>query len=120
MNTTLSEASTSKRSLEPPSKDQTPKAKFAKKTPSKARDEENIEKESLLKVDNWNKVWYHETLDFLKPEQIRDKDRRKPNDTDYDSRTVYIPQKFILDQTPGDIKLRKCTEFFLPFNCLSL
>lgn len=95
---------TPKRSLPLDNKIQTPKAKIAKKTPAKgkAEDDEAVgEKESLLMVDNLSKVWLHEKLDFLKPTQIRDKNKRRPKDPDYDPRTVFVPQEFMKDLTPG-------------------
>lgn len=55
----------------------------------------------MLKIDNMNKEWAHETFSFLQPNQIRDKNLRKPNDPEYDPRTVYVPQDFIKNQTPG-------------------
>ena len=85
----------------------TPKAKVLKKTPAKEKeddlDEEDEEsgKDALLKVDNMNKVWAHETLNFLQPNQIRDKNKNRPNDPEYDPRTLHVPQDFKLKQTPG-------------------
>jgi DNA mismatch repair protein MSH6 len=58
-------------------------------------------KESLLQVDNVNKVWAHETLDFLKPEKIRDKNKNRPGHPDYDSRTLHVPEDFLIKQTPA-------------------
>lgn len=77
--------------------------KVAKKAATEK--EEDIEsvggKDSLLKVDLLNKVWSHETLPFLQPNAIRDKDMRKPTDPNYDPRTIHVPQDFIMKQTPG-------------------
>lgn len=87
----------------------TPKAKVLKKGASKDKntaddfDEEPalVEKDSLMMVDSLNKVWAHETLDFLMPRQIRDKNKNRPNDKDYDPRTLHVPQDFIKQQTPA-------------------
>lgn len=45
--------------------------------------------------------WLHETLDFLRPEKIRDAEGRKPTDSNYDPHTLYVPPDFLAKQTPG-------------------
>ncbi|XP_011302919.1 probable DNA mismatch repair protein Msh6 [Fopius arisanus] len=45
--------------------------------------------------------WPHLKLDFLKPENRRDKNRRLPSDEKYDPRTLYVPEDFLNKQTPG-------------------
>jgi DNA mismatch repair protein MSH6 len=91
----------------------TPKAKQTKKVAASAKgkkkDEEEAmddepqiaEKDALLMVDNMNKVWIHEELPFVQPNKIQDKNKRKPGDPDYDSRTLFVPQDFLEKQTPG-------------------
>lgn len=87
----------------------TPKTKVAKKATTKDKttsddfDEEpaSLEKDSLMLVDSLNKVWAHETLDFLSPRAIRDKNKNRPNDPDYDPRTLHVPQEFLKQQTPA-------------------
>uniref|UniRef100_A0A7E4W282 MUTSd domain-containing protein n=1 Tax=Panagrellus redivivus TaxID=6233 RepID=A0A7E4W282_PANRE len=43
----------------------------------------------------------HESFDFLKPEKIRDANKRRPDDPDYDPKTLYVPPDFLKQQTPG-------------------
>lgn len=38
---------------------------------------------------------------FLKPEKIMDKERRRPDNPDYDPHTLYVPQTFMDSQSPG-------------------
>lgn len=45
-------------------------------------------------------VWRHNTIDFLKPDQICDANKKRPNDPDYDPTTLYVPTKFLDSQTP--------------------
>lgn len=45
--------------------------------------------------------WLHNRLDFLKSENIRDVNRKRPDDPDYDNRSVYVPKSFLDDQTPA-------------------
>lgn len=108
-----------------PSSSPKPQPKMAKKTPAKGKqsddDDEDepvaAEKEALLMVDSLNKVWLHETIDFLKPNQIKDKNMRKPNDPEYDPRTVFVPSDFIKKQSPGMRKfVLKCTIILLNIN----
>lgn len=37
---------------------------------------------------------------WLKPEGIRDRERRRPDHPDYNPRTVYVPEDFLNQQTP--------------------
>lgn len=99
-----------KRSI--PDEDIKPLAKVARKTPAKEKetpvsDEDNVKevagKDVLLMVDNINKIWAHETLPFLQPNQIRDKNKNRPNHPEYDSRTLYVPADFKQKQTPGKL-----------------
>lgn len=45
--------------------------------------------------------WLHNRLDFLKSQHIRDVNGKRPDDPDYDNRTVYVPKSFLDDQTPA-------------------
>lgn len=96
----------------PPHELKTPKAKQAKVAPESAKGnkkkEDNVEdepqvaeKDTLLMVDNMNKVWLHEELTFMQPNKIQDKNKRKPGDPEYDPRTLFVPQDFLDKQTPG-------------------
>lgn len=96
--------------VEPREKSETPKAKVAKKAPVKeklADDEDDepgvAEKDaaSLMLVDNSNKVWLHQTIDFLKPGKIRDKNRNLEKHPDFDPRTLHVPPEFYKDLSPG-------------------
>lgn len=108
-----------------PSRSPKHQPKVAKKTPAKGKqsddddDDEPVvgEREALLKVDSLNKVWFHETINFLKPNQIKDKNMRKPTDPDYDPRTVFVPCDFIKKQTPGTrSSVHDCTIILPHFN----
>ncbi|XP_055475483.1 DNA mismatch repair protein Msh6 isoform X4 [Psammomys obesus] len=46
-------------------------------------------------------IWYHETLEWLKPEKRRDEHRRRPDHPDFDSSTLYVPEDFLNSCTPG-------------------
>ncbi|VDM69026.1 unnamed protein product, partial [Strongylus vulgaris] len=48
----------------------------------------------------------HETFSFLKPENIRDAQGRRPGEDDYDPTTLYVPADFLKDQSPGIFFLR--------------
>uniref|UniRef100_T1GJY4 DNA mismatch repair proteins mutS family domain-containing protein n=1 Tax=Megaselia scalaris TaxID=36166 RepID=T1GJY4_MEGSC len=41
------------------------------------------------------------TLKFLEPDVIKDKKGRKKSDPDYDPSTLFVPEKFLNEQTPG-------------------
>lgn len=64
-------------------------------------DDDSNDKEALLNVDNVNKVWAHQTFDFLKPDKIRDKNKLRPGQPDYDPRTLHVPEEFLRAQTPA-------------------
>ena len=38
---------------------------------------------------------------FLRPDKIRDKNRRRPDDPDYDATTLFVPPTFLKKQTPA-------------------
>jgi DNA mismatch repair protein MSH6 len=42
----------------------------------------------------------HLHYDFLQPDRIRDAQKRRPDDPDYDPKTIYIPDSFLAKQTP--------------------
>lgn len=46
-------------------------------------------------------VWLHEKFDFLQPGKIRDLEHHRSNDPDYNARTLYVPQEFLVQQTPA-------------------
>ncbi|XP_015787884.1 DNA mismatch repair protein Msh6 [Tetranychus urticae] len=45
--------------------------------------------------------WPHLKFDFLQPDKIMDKQRRRPDHPEYDPTTLYIPESFIKKQTPA-------------------
>lgn len=45
--------------------------------------------------------WRHEKLDFLKHDKIRDANKNKPTDPDYDWRTLYVPLEYLNELTPA-------------------
>lgn len=45
-------------------------------------------------------VYRHQTLEFLKPDKIRDAEKRKPSDPKYDSTTLYVPKDYLDSLTP--------------------
>ncbi|XP_049939729.1 DNA mismatch repair protein Msh6 isoform X1 [Schistocerca serialis cubense] len=45
--------------------------------------------------------WTHLKLEFLKPENIRDADKRKPTDPNYNAKTLFVPESFKKTLTPA-------------------
>lgn len=43
----------------------------------------------------------HLDFDFLQPDKIRDANGRLANDPEYCPRTLYVPDSFLKEQTPG-------------------
>lgn len=43
----------------------------------------------------------HDTLEFLTPENLRDANNRRPNDPNYNPRTLKVPERFLNEQSPG-------------------
>lgn len=52
-------------------------------------------------VDHDN--WPHLKHDFLKPEKIRDANKRTPSDPNYNCRSLYVPEDFKQKLTPVNI-----------------
>uniref|UniRef100_A0A8C4PYB2 DNA mismatch repair protein n=1 Tax=Eptatretus burgeri TaxID=7764 RepID=A0A8C4PYB2_EPTBU len=48
-----------------------------------------------------HKIWNHETLDWLKEDKRMDAKRHKSNHPDFDPTTLYIPERYIHECTPG-------------------
>lgn len=46
-------------------------------------------------------VYLHNKLDFLKPQNIRDKNKNRPTDRDYDPGTLYVPADYLDKLTPA-------------------
>lgn len=60
-------------------------------------------------IDDGLIVHKHQKLDFLKPDKIRDAEKRRPDDPLYDPTTLYITDKFLDEQTPVRIIIFKLT-----------
>ncbi|XP_030752562.1 probable DNA mismatch repair protein Msh6 [Sitophilus oryzae] len=58
-------------------------------------------KKEKIVENNTDSSWPHEKLEFLKPEKIRDAEKRKPSHPEYDPRTLYVPPDFLNQVTPG-------------------
>ena len=48
-----------------------------------------------------SKTYKHNDHPFLQPDKIKDRDGRKKDDPDYDPKTLYVPDSFMQNQTPG-------------------
>lgn len=57
--------------------------------------------EKPLAADDGN--WIHCKLEWLKPEKIKDAQKRRPDHPDYDPSTLYVPPEFYKSQTPVSI-----------------
>ncbi|XP_026761420.2 probable DNA mismatch repair protein Msh6 isoform X2 [Galleria mellonella] len=55
--------------------------------------------DKFVSADEGN--WVHCKLDWLKPEKIRDAQKRRPDHPDYDPCTLYVPPDFYNSQTPA-------------------
>ncbi|CAG9832099.1 unnamed protein product [Diabrotica balteata] len=73
------------------------KAVFTKPVSSESSSQESS---TNNEATDMHTSWLHNTLDFLKPENIRDINKRKPDHPEYDSRTLYVPEKYLATLTP--------------------
>ncbi|GLH02763.1 Probable DNA mismatch repair protein Msh6 [Gryllus bimaculatus] len=87
-----------------------PRPSLAKETVSKPIENKN---------EGFQNDWAHLKYEFLKPHKIRDGNRRSPEDPEYNARTVYVPEDFKKNLSPGmkqwwDIKAQNfdCVLFF--------
>ncbi|KPJ20946.1 Probable DNA mismatch repair protein Msh6 [Papilio machaon] len=81
---------------ESPKSSKEKKASFNGKSKSQAKP---IEQETPAATEDGD--WVHCKLDWLKPEKIRDANKRRPDHPDYDPTTLYVPPDFYNTQTPG-------------------
>ena len=60
-----------------------------------------------------NIQYMHEKQIWLQPAQIKDRDGRKPSDSDYNPRSLFVPHKFLASLTPAQKQWWeiKCTNF---------
>ncbi|XP_077301291.1 DNA mismatch repair protein Msh6 isoform X2 [Arctopsyche grandis] len=87
--------------------------KFEKRT---AGDSPQTPKNKKAKIDNGSETistpksklqsddihnWAHCQLDWLRPEKIKDAEKRRPDHPDYDPRTLFVPSDFRKNQTPA-------------------
>lgn len=81
-------------------KSKSEKQDLTKLVPRNEDDEEN----QGLSLDNEEKIYSHESFEFLQPEKIRDINKHRPGHPDYDPRTLHIPESFLKQQTPGHLQ----------------
>lgn len=71
-------------------------------TSVKTEDSECVSvKEEIPELMDETKAWLHTTLEFLKPEKIKDITGRKRTHPDYDARTLFVPEDFYKTLTPA-------------------
>ena len=80
-----------------PSRVQTPSAK-SKLAGFAAQDDDGA---SAAIPGAEDRQFAHLSYDFLRPDKICDAQKRRPDDEDYDPRTLYVPQSFKDKQTPA-------------------
>ena len=56
--------------------------------------------QKVLDVNELSKDYLHKTLDFLKPQFIKDKDGNRPDSPLYNEKTLYVPNSFLKGLTP--------------------
>ncbi|KAF7991283.1 hypothetical protein HCN44_002845 [Aphidius gifuensis] len=81
-----------------------PKSKSSTATATKTTTDDNFQlQKAPAKTGpaSGGDTWPHLNYDFLQPDKIRDKERRLKTNPDYDYRTVYVPDKFLDNQTPA-------------------
>ncbi|KAF5272004.1 hypothetical protein FQR65_LT04985 [Abscondita terminalis] len=73
------------------------------KRPKLSRDESAVDFNTSKNVSPFEtpENWLHERLDFLKPDRIRDIDKNRPGDPNYDEKTLHVPEEFLNKQTPA-------------------
>ncbi|GJQ69953.1 putative component of the post-replicative DNA mismatch repair system (MMR) [Trypoxylus dichotomus] len=64
----------------------------------KATTSKKSENDTELKAQE---QWLHDKLDFLKPNNIRDAQRRKMDNPEYDPHTLYVPESYLNTLTPA-------------------
>lgn len=57
-----------------------------------------VEEKPRIAADEGN--WVHCKLDWLKPDKIKDAQKRRPDHPDYDPSTLFVPTDFYKNQTP--------------------
>lgn len=87
----------------PESSKSTPSNKSKKELQFDVKKEIKSEPVTPNKEDTFDEPqnWTHTKIDFIKPDQIRDSKGRRPNHPEYDPRTLFVPESFLKQQTPG-------------------
>ena len=67
----------------------------------KDKDDSIISNEETIAKSNFFSNPHDLLPDFLKPENIKDKNGNKPNSPEYDCNTLYVPENFLKEQTPA-------------------
>ncbi|KAJ8951955.1 hypothetical protein NQ318_013625 [Aromia moschata] len=71
-------------------------------TPNKEPTEPTPQKKKVRDVvRDIHSNWPHNDLEFLKPDRIRDANKRKPDDPEYNPHTLYVPEQFLKGLTPA-------------------
>lgn len=58
------------------------------------------DKQKEPELDDVNTVWLHNKLDFLQPANIRDAEKNKPSQANYDPTTLFVPEAYLNKLTP--------------------
>ncbi|KAJ8945645.1 hypothetical protein NQ314_009180 [Rhamnusium bicolor] len=76
---------------------------FQKGTPVKeALNQSTSQKKDVPEVvKDIHSNWAHNSLEFLRPDKIRDINRNKPDHPDYDPRTLFVPDSFLKGLSPA-------------------
>lgn len=74
---------------------------FSKDNNEPTTERKVVEKKNEALVFSTEKTWLHNKLDFLQPKKIRDINKNRPDDPNYDERTLYVPEDFLNKQTPA-------------------
>lgn len=60
----------------------------------------NVKDEDNTDIVDVPVVWRHQKLEFLRPNEIRDAEKRRPNDPNYDPTTLHVPKTYLDSLTP--------------------
>ena len=61
---------------------------------------------SSLFITLLNKFWiYLQSFSFLDPKNLKDKEKRRPDEEGFDPTTLYVPESFLKDQTVSLIEI---------------
>ena len=61
---------------------------------------------SSLFITLLNKFWFNrQSFSFLDPKNLKDKEKRRPDEEGFDPTTLYVPESFLKDQTVSLIEI---------------